>query len=326
MGKHRCSSNASCDRAAGAVVRLRCPRCEADVEELACSLCAFRMELQNGIIHALPPERNAHYARFIEEYEHIRAAEGRGSRSDDFYLALPYKDLSGRNSEQWKIRSRTYDCLIGHVLKPLLHQGALILDVGAGNCWLSFRLARQGCMPVAVDLVTNENDGLGASTHYHQHLSAPIPRFQAEAVHLPFQDEQFDAIVFNASFHYSEDYAATMREALRCLAPRGMVILCDTPWYAREESGQRMIAERRVAFRQRFGTASDSMKSLEYLTNARLRRLEEELSVYWTIHRPWYGWKWALRPWMAKLQGQREPSRFRIYVARKDASFYRSCR
>ncbi len=29
-----------------------------------------------------------------------------------------------------------------------------------------------------------------------------------------------------------------MREALRCLKPAGMVIISDTPWYSREESGE----------------------------------------------------------------------------------------
>ncbi len=70
--------------------------------------------LDNGIVHALPPERAAHYARFIEEYERIRAAEGRGSESEYFYLGLPYTDISGRNGKQWQIRARSYDYLIKH--------------------------------------------------------------------------------------------------------------------------------------------------------------------------------------------------------------------
>jgi hypothetical protein len=41
------------------------------------------------------PEREAHFSRFVEDYEFIRASEGRGSTSDDYYLALPYRDLSG---------------------------------------------------------------------------------------------------------------------------------------------------------------------------------------------------------------------------------------
>jgi SAM-dependent methyltransferase len=203
-------------------------------------------------------------------------------------------------------------------LKPLRGRGS-ILDLGAGNCWMSFRLALLGYGMVAVDLLTNENDGLGAAEHFHKHLPTPISRFQAEAAHLPFRDEQFDVIIFNASFHYAEDYEAALNEALRCLKPGGKVIISDTPWYSREESGKQMVAERHAAFRQRFGSASDSLKSQEFLTDERLQGLEDNCSIRWTIHRPWYGWRWALRPWIARLRGRREPSSFRMYVARKHA-------
>jgi SAM-dependent methyltransferase len=276
------------------------------------------MELLSGIVHALPPERAVHYEQFFADYPRIRAAEGRGSNSESFYLALPFKDLSKRNSHQWRIRSRTFRCLIARVLQAL-HTGATILDVGAGNCWMSYRLALAGYRPVAVDLLTNEQDGLGAGVHFLNDLPRPFPRFQAEATHLPFRDGCFDAVIFNASFHYSEDYEATVREALRCLRPTGMLIICDTPWYTREESGRQMIAERRAAFRQHFETASDSLRSLEFLTDQRLQALADVFAVRWTVHRPWYGLRWAMRPWIARLLRRREPSRFRIYVARKHA-------
>jgi SAM-dependent methyltransferase len=276
------------------------------------------MLIRCGIVHALPPERVTRYARFVEDYERIRAAEGRGSESEDFYLGLPYKDVSGRNSEQWHIRARSYDYLIQHVLKRNPQDGGgRILDLGAGNGWMSFRLALAGYRPFAVDLLVNDRDGLGAATHYQKRLPELFPRFQAEIERLPFQDEQFDAVIFNASFHYSEDYAVTLREAFRCVRKGGMVILSDTPWYSCEESGRRMVSERRAIFSQRYGTASDSIQSLEYLTDERLRILEQHLSIQWTIHSPRYGFKWAMRPLLAKLRRKREPSRFRIYAARK---------
>lgn len=297
---------------------LRCPRCHTNIVELVCPQCAFHMEVHHGIVHTLSPGRAIRYRQFMADYEYIRTAEGRGSRNEDFYLALPYKDTTGKNSHQWKIRAKSYDYLTKHVLSSL-PDGALMLDLGAGNCWMSFRLARLGYTPVAADLLTNEHDGLGAASHLLKHLSAPFPRFQAEVAHLPFRDGQFDAIVFNASFHYSEDYEETLLEALRCLKPAGLLIISDTPWYSRDESGKQMVAERQAAFHRRFGTASDSLKSLEYLTDERLRALEGSLSIRWMKYVPWYGWRWALRPWIAKLRHRREPSQFRIYVARKHA-------
>jgi SAM-dependent methyltransferase len=276
------------------------------------------MKEKDGIVLALAADRLAYYAGFIADYERIRAAEGRGSRDKSYYLALPYQDTTGNNSSQWKIRARSFDYLMRRVLNPSA-DGEAVLDLGAGNCWLSFQLARRGYRPVAVDLLTNLQDGLGAAIHYDHELGSSIPRFQAELNCLPFQDGEFDVVIFNASFHYSENYQTTLREALRCLKPDGLLVISDTPWYSREQSGRQMIAERRAYFRDRFCTASDAVESQEFLTDERLRSLGEALSVRWTVHRPWYGLRWFMRPWVAKLRKRREPSKFRIYVARKDA-------
>jgi SAM-dependent methyltransferase len=286
---------------------------------MECSVCAFEMDINDGIMHALPEERSQHFERFAQEYQYIRAAEGRASNSADFYLSLPYSDITGKNSKQWQIRARSYDHLIDHVLHPNVARGGSILDAGAGNGWMSYRLALAGYRPVAVDLVTNGFDGLGAARHYQARLPNLFPRFQADMEHLPFQDAQFDAAIFNASFHYSEDYAATMRSVLRCVRKGGLVIISDTPWYSREASGRQMLQERRAAFLKTYGTSSDALESQEFLTDERLRGLERELAIRWNVHTPHYGFKWAMRPLKAKLLRRREPSRFRLYVTRKNA-------
>jgi SAM-dependent methyltransferase len=303
-------------------LRLRCPRCSANLSGLDCLKCGLLLSEFGGIIHALPPLRADHYAQFIADYERIRIAEGRGSARDDFYLALPYRDVSGRNSGQWRIRARTFDYLMHRILEPALHPGTSILrpsilDLGAGNCWMSFRLTQAGYKPVAVDLHDNSFDGLGAAEHFLKVLPRLFPRFRAEMAHLPFQDEQFDAAIFNASFHYVEDAAAALAEAVRCLNPGGRLIICDTPWYSCDESGHEMVEERRSGFMKRYGTASASLESVEFLTDERLQSLEERLAIRWTVHSPNYGLQWALRPFIAKLRNRREPARFRIYVAQK---------
>jgi SAM-dependent methyltransferase len=300
-------------------IRLRCPRCATGIHALDCPACNFSIAINDGIAHALSPESVAHHARFMEDYAQIRESEGRGSDSDDFYLGLPYRDTSGGSRGQWQMRARSYDYLVRYLLDDT-PRGGRILDLGAGNCWLSYRLALAGYRPCAVDLITNDRDGLGAARHYQTRLPKRFPRFQAEISRLPFADEQFDVAVFNASFHYVEDYEASLREAMRCVKTGGMVIVSDTPWYAREESGRQMIAERRAVFLQSHGTAADSIATLGYLTDERLRRMEDALSIHWNVHRPWYGLRWAIRPLVAKLRGRREPSRFRLYAARKGAS------
>ncbi len=297
---------------------LRCVRCGADLVGIRCSSCSLEMRKEEGIFCALPPERKAHYAKFIADYEYIRAAEGRGNENEEFYLKLPYQDFTGKNSKQWHIRSRSYDYLVRKLLKRPNVCGTKILDLGAGNGWMSYRLKLAGYQPVAVDILTNNRDGLGATKHYQNCIPELFPRFQAELARLPFQDSQFDVIVFNASFHYAESYESSLREAFRCVKTQGRVIICDTPWYSKDESGMQMVAQRQRNFMKHYGTASNSIISCEYLTDERLLSLEERLSIRWVRYTPYYGIAWQMRPLIARLKKQREPSQFRIYVAYKN--------
>lgn len=305
-------------------LRFRCSGCggslqsELLLDELTCTMCGFRLCEREGIWLALLPERRNFYAQFISDYERIRAAEGRGSDTADYYLSLPSLDLSGKNQSQWRIRACTFRYLSRQIL-PRIRTNAQILDVGAGNGWLSYRLALMGFAPVAVDLLVNRHDGLAAARHYRSRLHSMFPCVQAENARLPFASEQFDAAVFNASFHYAENYSSTLLETLRCLKPGGMIIVADSPWYRKQSSGEQMLAERRAAFLERYGTSSDSIPSQEFLTDERLRELEQEFGIRWKRHTPFYGVRWAMRPWIARWRGRREPARFYIYTAEKSA-------
>jgi len=311
-------------------VGLCCPACNVHLVEMTyhalgrehepieCVECGAVLRQARGIWLALPENRRAYFERFIREYEAIRKAEKRGSENALFYLSLPFHDRTERNSWQWAIRARTYAYLERQILPAIsadLSERLTVLDLGAGNGWLSHRLARQGQRPIAVDLQTNAFDGLGAAVHYQQVLPTLFPRFQAELDHLPFVDGQFDCAIFNASFHYSENYDRTLSEALRCVRPGGTIVIADSPCYSREEWGQQMVEERRKMFQEQFGFASDSLFSCEYLTDEKLLALEARHDLQWTTHEPWYGIRWACRPLVARLKRRREPSQFRIYTA-----------
>jgi len=104
-----------------------------------------------------------------------------------------------------------------------------VLDIGAGNGWLTNQLASRGHRVAAVDLNDDARDGLGAAVNY----SSAVERYQAEFNYLPFSDAQFDRVIFNASLHYASSLAATLAEARRMLAPRGAIIVLDSPFYSR---------------------------------------------------------------------------------------------
>jgi SAM-dependent methyltransferase len=256
-----------------------------------------------------PPEKRTDRQQFLEDYAKIRSAEGRGSEQSAYYRALPFADLTGRNTEQWKIRARTFR----YFADKILPRGVCdILDLGAGNCWLSYRLTDLGHAPVAVDIFADPQDGLRARRHY----PVQIPAVEAEFDRLPFPDARFDLIVFNSSIHYSSDYVRTLSEARRCLRPEGRVVILDSPVYERREHGETMRAERQNFFERQYGFKSDALGSIEYFDLETLQGLTQKLGLTWEIRRPWYGWKWYLRPLRARLKGQRPPSRFWILVGR----------
>ncbi len=254
-------------------------------------------------------------ARFLEEYRQIRYSEGRGSHDPAYYRALPYADLTGRNSGMWAMRAKTYRYFENRILKPLERvsgQSLKILDLGAGNCWMSHQLSLRQHHPYAVDIFLDPLDGLGAARHYPH----PFPVIAAEFDRLPFAPSSFDLAVFNSAVHYSTDYEVSLREVARCLRPQGQVVILDSPIYRKREHGEQMVAERHQEFEKRYGFRSDAIASIEFLDEPALDALSRSLKLRWTVYRPWYGWRWHSRGLRARLHGSRPPSRFWILAGR----------
>jgi SAM-dependent methyltransferase len=250
---------------------------------------------------------------FLEQYRKVRHAEGRGSQDSAYYQALPYEDLTGQNSSMWAMRARSYRYLETKLLPnwERTASGPLdILDLGAGNCWMSYRLGLRNHRVTALDIFDDALDGLRASQRY----PLPIPTIEAEFNALPFALSSFDLIIYNASIHYSTDYFETLRQAQRCLRASGRIVILDSPVYRAHEHGLRMVEERKLKYRERYGFASDAMNSIEFLDQPMLHLLSSNLGLQWRVYRPWYGWRWHLRPLKAAIQRRRPPSNFWILV------------
>jgi SAM-dependent methyltransferase len=299
---------------------LVCPRCRAALEETApdelrCPADGLRFQRVDGIWRLLLDERAAFFEPFIRDYETVRRAEGRGSGDKAYYVNLPYHDLSGRMPADWRIRASSFDVFLKRVLAPLERpaKALRVLDLGAGNGWLSNRLALRGHAVAAVDLMTNDFDGLGCHRFYD---SAFIP-VQAEFDRLPFRDASGDIVIFNASLHYSVDVAATLAEALRALDQAGTLVILDSPVYRNAASGALMVHERESRFTRQYGFPSNGLRSENYLTYVRLEELGRALNLEWKLITPFYGLRWAIRPILSALLGHREPAKFHVVIARR---------
>ena len=287
-----------------------CPRCKSNLkevskEELRCLQDELTFHQVDGIWRFLLPERNEYYARFIQDYETVRRSEGRGSADELYYRTLPY-----HSSNDWQIRATRFNSFLKHVIIPIKKKSLQILDLGAGNCWLSNQLASRGHDLTAVDLTINDFDGLGCHRFYESIFTSA----QAEFDYLPFPDKSVDLVLFNASFHYSVSYEKTLAETQRVLGDKGKVVILDSPVYNNASSGRSMVREREGQFTKQYGFASDSLPSENYLTYQRMDELAAKLGITWHYISPFYGIRWALRPWLARVRSKREPAKFGLWV------------
>ena len=304
-----------------AMIPLACPRCykmleKVDETKLRC-LTDDLMFLQiEGIWRMFLPDREKYFAHFIQDYETIRLAEGRTSDDKTYYGTLPYYDLTGHLPADWRIRATSFEALIRHVIIPSEKQttkSLKILDLGAGNGWLSNRLALRDHDVAAIDLTINDFDGLGCRRFY----DTTFMSIQAEFDHLPFPDNSVDVTLFNASLHYSINIKKTLSEALRALKTSGLLVILDSPIYHDPVSGDQMVREREATFTRQYGFPSNSLPSTNYLTYARLEELARDLHLVWKFHTPFYGLRWTLRPISAYIFGRREPAKFHLIVGKR---------
>jgi hypothetical protein len=80
-----------------------------------------------------------------------------------------------------------------------------------------------------------------------------------------------------------------------------------------------MVEERKAAFLAQYGLASDSLESENFLTYQQIGELGDSLGIRWMYFRPFYGLRWFLRPLKAWLTRKREPARFHLIAAFKEA-------
>jgi SAM-dependent methyltransferase len=262
---------------------------------------------------------DAALARFGTAYAGHRAAEGRGYAGDDL-LSLPYL-REGPFAKQWAVRARTFEAFVQRVLRPeaaWLRRPLRVLDLGAGNGWLSFRVASEGHRATALDIRDDRVDGLGAAAPLLGRVAGRMDRLVASFEAIPLADASMDVAVFNASLHYALDLEDALSEAARVVRPGGTLAILDSPFYREERHGLAMIAEKQAQAETRFGARADALMALpfiEFLTRERLANASAAPGLEWRRRSVRYSLWYELRPVQAALRRERPPSRFDLWTS-----------
>lgn len=260
-------------------------------------------------------------ARFGAEYARQREAEGRTYSSEEL-LRLPYL-FEGPIARQWGVRARSFSLFMRRVLRPLacrVGRPLTLLDLGAGNGWLSFRVAMEGHTAIALDIRDDSVDGLGAADLFIERAEGRMERRVASFSAIPLNSGRVDLAVFNASLHYALDLEACLREVARVVRPGGLIAILDSPFYRRERDGLSMVAEKKKQAGERFGDRADVLLALpfiEFLTRERLATASIGTGLQWHRRRVIYPLWYEARPVVAALRHARAPSRFDVWTAER---------
>jgi SAM-dependent methyltransferase len=295
-----------------------CPSCRGVLADEAeerrrCPTCGLSFEWRRGVYRFLTPALETASAPFLRQYRRVRERDGFRSRSPQHYRMLPYVPPGDSQAAQWRLRRESYAHLVREAL-PLEGAGALkVLDIGAGCGWLSHRLASLGHHVVAVDLLDDEADGLGACRFY----DIAFPAVQADFNHLPLADGQFELAVFGGALHYAPSPASTVDEACRVLAPGGTLVVMDSPVFAREADGEAMVTSQLDCIRRECDVKDAVRPGVGFLTYRGVERLFRERGYQVRFRLARGPLAWRLRRQIGRLRLGRAPAAFGVWIARQ---------
>ena len=298
--------------------RFACPECGAALDDeqapdsRTCAYCAQSYECRDGMWRFLTPDRTARLAPFLAQYCDVRERDGhRRALPAEHYRTLPSVPRTDPQAAEWLVRRETYHHLLQRVLAAS-SQPMQVLDVGAGTGWLSHRLAALGQRVVAVDVLDDEADGLGAWRHYN----VPFAVVQADFDALPFVPKQFDLVVFNGSLHYAPDAAATLARARRMLVAGGALVVMDSPMFRRDRDGAAMVDDKHRHFRDDLAIDATVQPGVGYLTFGRLSAIAKSLELQAQFVPTRGPFPWRLRRQFARVRLRRAPAAFGLWMAR----------
>lgn len=208
---------------------LSCPRCASPLQiteathqtgeiwagTLQCRQCQHTYPIHNGM-PLLYLNNETWQPKAVEAQGWVTLHKNQGIYEvveNSVDLQIPYYP-----QEPWIRVARSFKAALGHLK---LTGQERILDLGAGRGWASKEFAKLGCQVVALDVVPDENVGLGRAWALMTHAGVYFDRLIADGENLPFLPESFDLVFCSASLHHSAHLGVLLQNIQRVLKKNG---------------------------------------------------------------------------------------------------------
>ena len=104
-----------------------------------------------------------------------------------------------------------------------------ILDIGAARGWASKHFSLRGCYSVSIDIVADDQIGLGRSKSIMKEANTYYERVIGDSGNLPFGKETFDIVFCSGALHHTLDIDNLFNNINKVLKPGGMLIAINEP-------------------------------------------------------------------------------------------------
>lgn len=248
-----------------------CPQCEGTLQlneieikdneiwqgALTCRQCSADYPIRKGLPHlyiddehwaskAMEAEGWVTYHKDLGIYEIV---------PESVDLKIPYYP-----EDPWIGIARSFDMALSELN---LTGSETILDLGAGRGWAAKEFAKRGCRVVALDVVPDENVGLGRAKALMDHAGVYFDRLIGDGEKLPFFEDSFDLVFCAATLHHSSNLPLFLENIHKVLKRNGRLCAINEPCISITSNEKKLLA-RHAAHELKLGINETRPNLIEY--------------------------------------------------------------
>ena len=229
---------------------------------LMCVACKQRYPIKRRMPYLyIDDERWAPKAREAEGWIALHKKRGIYDQTGvDIDFRLPYFP-----QEPWLTVARHFDA---GVARAALSNGETVLDLGGGRGWAAKQFALKGCRAVAIDVVADEQIGLGRAWALMEQAGAQFDPIIGDSENLPFHPGTFDVVFCAAVLHHTSNLTGLLRSVYKVLKPGGRLVAVNEPCIPLREDARRVL-KRDAAEELALGINESRPNYLDYWTALR---------------------------------------------------------